>query len=341
MATIGGLPKTWTFSRCAQVVQPALDGARVGLAELLLGHAAVHLEGADGGHDHDGGGVEAGGAALEVEELLAAEVEGEPGLGDGVVGVGQGHPGGEHRVAAVGDVGERPAVDEGRRPLERLDQVGQEGLLEQDRHRAHGPEVGGGTGVPSWRSRPGSGRAGRGGRRRSGQAEDGHDLAGRRDVEPGLARDPLRGPPRPMTIWRRARSFMSSARFQRRAGVEPRAFPEVEVVVDLAASRLWAAVIAWKSPVNWRLMCSTGITIERPPPVAPPFRPKTGPIDGWRRARQGRLPIRASPWARPIEIVVFPSPAGGRRDRRDQDQLARAGGPTPGRARRTLALSRP
>ena len=94
-----------------------------------------------------------------------------------------------------------------------------------------------------------------------------------------------------------------------------------------AASRLWAAVIAWKSPVNWRLIVFDGSSRLAPPPVAPPLRPKTGPIDGCRSARTARLPILRSPWARPIDVVVFPSPAGRRRDRRDQDQLARAAGP--------------
>ena len=38
--------------------------------------------------------------------------------------------------------------------------------------------------------------------------------------------------------------------------------------------------------------------------------PKTGPIEGSRRASTGRLPSRANPSAKPIDVVVFPSPAG-------------------------------
>ena len=81
----------------------------------------------------------------------------------------------------------------------------------------------------------------------------------------------------------------------------------------------------------------------------PPLRPKTGPIDGCRSASADRLPILRSPCARPIEIVVFPSPAGRRRDRRDQDQLARRpvgprraprGGPSPCRGRRAPGARR-
>jgi hypothetical protein len=41
------------------------------------------------------------------------------------------------------------------------------------------------------------------------------------------------------------------------AGVE-RGLAEMEAVVDRGGQELWAAVIAWKSPVNWRLIWSTG-----------------------------------------------------------------------------------
>lgn len=74
--------------------------------------------------------------------------------------------------------------------------------------------------------------------------------------------------------------------------------------------RLWAEVTAWKSPVKWRLMDWAGWTVLRPPPVAPPLRPKTGPMLGWRRARATEWPEALRPWARPMEMVVLPSPAG-------------------------------
>ena len=45
-------------------------------------------------------------------------------------------------------------------------------------------------------------------------------------------------------------------------------------------------------------------------PVAPPFIPNSGPMDGSLSARATRLPMRAKPWASPIETVVLPSPAG-------------------------------
>jgi hypothetical protein len=52
--------------------------------------------------------------------------------------------GGHHRAAAVGDVGERSAVDEGGGALERLDQVGRERVAQECGHGALGAEVAGG-----------------------------------------------------------------------------------------------------------------------------------------------------------------------------------------------------
>ena len=121
---------------------------------------------------------------------------------------------------------------------------------------------------------------------------------------------PCEWPPRPMTMFRRARSFMSRARFQRMRVGSRSMSPKWSRLSIAAASRLCAAVIAWKSPVNWRLIVFDGSTRLAPPPVAPPLRPKTGPIDGCRSARAAFWPIRRSPWARPIDVVVFPSPAG-------------------------------
>ena len=77
-----------------------------------------------------------------------------------------------------------------------------------------------------------------------------------------------------------------------------------------AASRLWAAVIAWKSPVNWRLIVFDGSSRLAPPPVAPPCGRRPAPSTAAAAPAPTRLPIRRRPCARPIEMVVFPSPAG-------------------------------
>ena len=77
-----------------------------------------------------------------------------------------------------------------------------------------------------------------------------------------------------------------------------------------AESKLWAAVIAWKSPVKWRLMSSIGTTCACPPPAAPPFTPKHGPSDGSRSATIERWPSWRNASPSPTVVVDFPSPAG-------------------------------
>ena len=59
-----------------------------------------------------------------------------------------------------------------------------------------------------------------------------------------------------------------------------------------------------------KLICSIGITCEKPPPAAPPLIPKTGPIDGSRTTQVALCPRRLRPWLSPIVVTVFPSPKG-------------------------------
>ena len=104
-----------------QVGQALFQGLQVLGAQVGLGHAAVVLQGTDGGHHHHGTGLDACHAALDVQELLCSQVGTEAGLGDGVIPQLQGSLGGHDRVTAVGNVGEGAAVDEGGGPLQGLD----------------------------------------------------------------------------------------------------------------------------------------------------------------------------------------------------------------------------
>ncbi len=127
---------------------------------------------------------------------------------------------------------------------------------------------------------------------------------------PSSRGEPLAMPPRPLTMARNARSFMSSARRKvTRRGSMPSALPQYRWLSTIAASRLLAAVMAWKSPVKWRLISSIGTTWAWPPPVAPPFWPKLGPRLGSRRQIMVRVPPAFSASPRPIVVVVLPSPA--------------------------------
>ena len=88
--------------------------------QLLLIDTTVHLQPTEGGNEDGESRLEACGAALDVVELLRAEVRSEARLRDGIFGVRQSHPCSEDGVTAVGNVGEGTAVDEGRGMLGRL-----------------------------------------------------------------------------------------------------------------------------------------------------------------------------------------------------------------------------
>ena len=117
--------------------------------------------------------------------------------------------------------------------------------------------------------------------------------------------------PRPITILRSARSFMSSQRFHITClGSIPSALPCWIWLSRRAASRLLAEVMAWKSPVKCRFKSSMGTTCAYPPPAAPPLIPKQGPKDGSRRAMMALFFMRPNASPRPTVVVVLPSPAG-------------------------------
>ena len=109
---------------------PASSAFRSSFFRSSFLHAAMHLERADGGDQHHAIGRQAGLAALDVDEFLAAEIGAEAGFGHHIVGELERGGGRHHRVAAMRDVGERPAVDEGGRAFQRLHQIGRDRFLQ-------------------------------------------------------------------------------------------------------------------------------------------------------------------------------------------------------------------
>ena len=72
---------------------------------------------------------------------------------------------------------------------------------------------------------------------------------------------PSSRPPSPMTTCRSARSLMSTTRGQRMpCRSMPSGFLWWRLLSRNAPARLWAAPIAWTSPVRWRLKSSMGMT---------------------------------------------------------------------------------
>ena len=76
------MPNFFTFStwRC-RLAMPASSALRSSFLRSAFLHAAMHLERADGGDEHDAVGRQPGLAALDVEEFLGAEIGAEAGFG--------------------------------------------------------------------------------------------------------------------------------------------------------------------------------------------------------------------------------------------------------------------
>ena len=177
-----------------QVCDARLQRVEVFLVDLLEVAAAVVLERADGRDDHHRRGTQPRFPALDVDELLRPEVGAEARLRHDVIGELERRLGGEDRITAVSDVGERSTVDECGIVLERLHEIRLQRLLEQHRHgalclqvtRTDGREVA--LVAHHDVAEPGFEvfEVGR-------QAENRHDLGGHHDVEAILAREAIAG----------------------------------------------------------------------------------------------------------------------------------------------------
>jgi hypothetical protein len=150
--------------------------------------STVVLKGPNCCNEDDRGRRETACPAHDVEKLLHAHVGAEAALGHDVVAQLQGDAVGDHRIVPVRDVREGTTVDEHRLPLERLDEVWLERVLEEDRHRTGGPELFGRNRLVVVRV------CHRYGAQTSAQVveiprdgDDRHHLGRRRDVETGLA----------------------------------------------------------------------------------------------------------------------------------------------------------
>ena len=87
IATTGGTPKMLhVLDMAREVGHAGFERLQVLGLRSSFGDAAVHLQRPDGRDDHGARGRQAGLAALDVEELLAAEVGAEAGLGHDIVG---------------------------------------------------------------------------------------------------------------------------------------------------------------------------------------------------------------------------------------------------------------
>ncbi len=94
-----------------QVRQAAFDSRNILLRQSLFVGPTMELQCPHGRNDDGEPGLQAGLTALDVEKLLGPQVRAESRFGNNIVAQRQGRAGCNHRVAAVGDIGERPAMD--------------------------------------------------------------------------------------------------------------------------------------------------------------------------------------------------------------------------------------
>ena len=186
------------------------------LAKVLFGDTAMHFQRPHGRHHDRSRRRQAGLAAFDVEKFLGPEIGAESRLGDHVIGQFEGGFGGHHRIAAMGDIGERPAVDEGRVVFQGLHQIGLHGVFQQHRHRPIGLQIGGPHRPPVAGlanhdiAQPARQILEPGGEVKKNR----HHFGGDGDVEAGLARETIGYPAERTTTSRSARSFMSITRRQ-------------------------------------------------------------------------------------------------------------------------------
>ncbi len=244
------------------------------------------LERADRRHQHHGGGVEPRLPTLDVEELLGTEVEGEPRLGDRPIGDMQRHPGRQHAVAAMRDVGERSAMDERRHPFDRLDQIRFQGVGEQRHHRARDPQVARGDRlavVGETDQRPVDARAQVLAVR--GQAEDRHHFRRRGDVEAGLARHALLvAAEADHRVAQRPVVHVEAAPPEDAPRIDAELVAEVEVVVDHRREQVVGGRDGVEVAGEVQVDPLGRLDRDAPPPIAPPLTPRQGPSEGSRSA---------------------------------------------------------
>ncbi|KXT85823.1 hypothetical protein STRDD11_00199 [Streptococcus sp. DD11] len=129
------------FQMLVQIGQTICNSLHILCGQVALGYAAVHLKGPNGGYQHDSRRPQARHPALDVNEFFSSQICSKSGFSDRIVGVFEGQLGSQHTVAAVGDIGERSAVDQGRCMLQGLYQVWMDSVFKNGCHSASGFQI--------------------------------------------------------------------------------------------------------------------------------------------------------------------------------------------------------
>ena len=272
----------------------------------------MDLEGPHRGHQHHRRGLQSRHAALDVQEFLRAQIRAEAGLGHHVVRQLQGHAGGDDRVAAVGDIGEGAAVDKGGGALQRLHQIGLQGVLQQRRHGAHGLQVARGHGfVVVGIAHDDAGKPllqicnGR------GKAEHRHDLAGHGDVKAvlpggavGLAAQAVHHEAQLAVV------HIHAALPGDPAGIDAQGIALLNMVVQHGRQQVVGRADGVEVAGKMQVDVLHGHHLSIPAAGRAALDAEHRPQGRLPKGHQSFLPMRRRPSVRPTVVVVLPSPAG-------------------------------
>ena len=114
-----------------EVPVTSFHSCNVWLFDIFLSHATVHLQCLESNNENGKVWLQTSLAALDVVEFLSTEVSTESSLCDSIVAIFEGSCSSHDRVAAMGNVSERSAVNEGRSALGSLNQVWLQGIEEE------------------------------------------------------------------------------------------------------------------------------------------------------------------------------------------------------------------
>ena len=307
-----------------EVFEPGGKGGQVGLAELGDLHAAVILQRANGGDEHRKVRNQPRLPAFDIQEFLRAQVRAEPGFGHRKIGEAQAELGGRDAVAAVRDVAERPAMDEGGIALERLNEVRLQAVTHNHRHRAVGLQVAGGNQFSAVRishDHPPQPRLQFS--QRVGKAKRGHDFRSRRNVEARFARHGIGRAAQPDDdLAQRPLVHVHDAAPDDPARVNAQAVAKVQVIVQQRGEEVVGGSddveIAVKMKVDFLHRRDLGVAAAG----SAALHSETG-ADRWFAQAQDGLPAQAVEGVGQADACGGLAFAGGRgMDRRNENELA-------------------